>query len=158
YASAAAAVQALDGLTFVSDNTFTGAATLTFTVTTTINGKAYTAVQSIPFLTPNTHLVVTQSVDTTIPTDPSQHTLTVTVTNPGGPDGQDGTNVQLQDFLSPGLSVLSSSASKGSYDTPTGLWTIGNLPIGSTVTLNLMLKADASTQGKSLTSTTQATS
>ncbi len=158
YSSAAAALTALDGLTFVSDNTFTGAATLAFTVTTTINGKAYTAVQSIPLLTPNTHLVVTQSVDTTTPTDPSQHTLTVTVTNPGGPDGQDGTDVQLQDYLSPGLSVLSSSASQGSYNAATGLWTIGNLPIGSTVTLNLTLKADASTQGKSLTCTAQATS
>jgi uncharacterized repeat protein (TIGR01451 family) len=158
YSSAAAAVQALDGLTYLSDNTFTGAATLTFTVTTTINGKAYTAVQSIPLLTPNTHLVVTQSVDTTIPTDPSQHTLTVTVTNPGGPDGQDGTNVQLQDYLTPGLTVLSSSASQGSYNAASGLWAIGNVSIGSTVTLNLTLKADASTQGKSLTSTTQATS
>ncbi|HVC96606.1 MAG TPA: LamG-like jellyroll fold domain-containing protein [Pirellulales bacterium] len=160
YPSAAAAVAALDGLTFISDGTFTGAATLTFTVTTNVNGTVYDAVETIPLLTPNTHLVVSQAADSTIPADPSQHTLTITVTNPGGPDGRDGTNVQVLDQLSPGLTVLSSSASLGSYDATTGVWTVGNLPItgANTATLTLTLQADASAQGKLLTSTAQATS
>ena len=159
YSSAAAAVAALDGLTFTSDSSFLDLATLTFTATTNINGIAYTAVKTIPLLTPNTHLLVSQQVVDPPPSpDPNQHTLTVTVANPGGPDGQAGTNVQLQEYLSPGLVVLSSSTSQGSYDPTTGLWTIGNLPIGNTVTLSLTFEAEASTQGQLLLSTAQASS
>jgi hypothetical protein len=156
YPSAAVAVAALDGLQFISDKTFTGAATLTFTVTTADG----TASQVIPLLTPNTHLVVTQSVDSTLPADPSQHVLTVTVTNPGGPDGPDGSNVAVQNYLSQDLSILSFTASQGNFNPATGLWTIGNLPIKgtNTATLTLTLQADASTQGKLVTNTAQASS
>jgi uncharacterized repeat protein (TIGR01451 family) len=161
YASAAAATTALNGLEFVSDSTFTGMTTLTYTVTTSINGTLYTATQNIPLLTPNTHLVVTQSL---VPqqgvTDPHDYILTVTITNPGGPDGQDGTNVLVKNHLTPGLTVLSSSASQGSFDPTTGLWTVGTLPMtgANTATLTLMLQADASTQGKSLSNAASASS
>jgi uncharacterized repeat protein (TIGR01451 family) len=160
YASAAAATMALDGLQFVADKTFTGATTLTYTVTTTINGMLYSATQNIPLLSPNTHLVVTQSVNTSTMTDPHDYILTVTITNPGGPDGQDGTNVLVKNHLTPGLTVLSASASQGSFDPTTGLWTVGSLPItgANTATLTLMLQADASTQGKSLSNTASASS
>ena len=42
YSSAAAAVAALNGLSFVSNSEFAGDATLTITVSTTINGTSYT--------------------------------------------------------------------------------------------------------------------
>ena len=126
----------------------------------TLNGTTYTATDNIPLLTPNTHLVVTQSVDTTIPASPSEHELVITVTNPGGPLDQDGTDVELKDYLSPGLSVLSSDASQGSFNATTGEWSIGNLPVTGTnsATLTLMLNASPNTQGESLTSTADASS
>jgi uncharacterized repeat protein (TIGR01451 family) len=158
HSSATAAQAALDGLQFVADSSFTGATSLTFTATTSFNGKPYTATQNIPLLTPNTHLVVTQSVNTA----PNLHDyiLTVTITNPGGPDGQDGTNVLVKNNLTPGLSVLSSSATQGSFDSATGLWKVGTLPMtgASSASLTLMLEAGPSLQGKSLSNTATASS
>jgi hypothetical protein len=142
--SAAGATAALNGLQFVSDGTFTGATTLTFTATS--NG--YTATRTIPLLTPYTHLAVTQSV---IPsaTVSSGYTLTIAITNPGGPDGQDGHNVQVQNYLTPGLTIVSSSASQGSFNPATGLWTVGDLPMtGATATLTLTLQPNSSASGQ----------
>ena len=93
------------------------------------------------------------------PTDPNSVFLTITVTNPGGLDAQDGTNVQVQNYLTPGLTVLSSSASEGSFDPTTGLWTIGNLAIGApAVTLALTVQAGPNTFDTPLTSTASASS
>ena len=160
YSSAAAAMADLNGLQFVADSTFQNSTTVTLTASTTINGTTYTTTETIPLLTGNTHLVVKQSLNTTTPTNPDTAIITVTVTNPGGPDGQDGTNVQVQNYLSRGVTVLSSSASQGSFNPNTGLWTIGNLPItgNNTVTLTLTVKADPSTYDTLLSSTAQASS
>ncbi len=160
YPSAAAALAALNGLVYESNNTFTGAAALTYAVSTTENGLSYSASDTIPLLTPNTPLVVSQTVDSTIPSSPDQFNLTLTVANPGGPDGQNGTNVQVQDQLSPGLSVVSSSATEGSFNPADGLWTVGDLPTtgANSATLNLVLEAAPSTQGQSLTSSAEASS
>ncbi len=160
YPSAAAAVSALSGLIFVSNGQFTGASTLTFTVSTTVNGVSYTATDTIPLLTPNTALVVTQAVDTSLPASPNDFNLTVTIKDPGGLDAQNGTGVKVQESLAPGVSVLSATASLGSYNASTGIWTIGNLPISSTgsATLTLVLQAGASTQGQALASSAQASS
>lgn len=160
FASAAAATAALNGLQFVPDATFNGVATLTFTATTNVNGVLYTATQTIALLTPNTHLVVAQSVDSTSPTDPDTVVLTVQVSNPGGPDGQDGTNVQVQNYLSPSLTVLSSTASVGTFNAATGLWTVGNLPMtgANTATLTLTLKAAPGTADTLLTNMAQGSS
>ncbi len=161
YSSAAAVVSALDGLTFDSTGTFTGAATLTFNVSTTINGTTYSASDSIALLTPNTPLEVTQTVDSSVPSDPSEFNVTVTVTNnPNGPDAENGIGVQVLEALSPGLTVVSATASEGTFDDASGLWTIGNLPLtgANTVTLVLVLQAAASAQGQSLTSSATASS
>jgi hypothetical protein len=154
FPSAAQATAALDGLKFVSDGTFTGAATLTLTVTTNINGTSYQSVESVPLLTPNTHLVVKQSVDAASPADPDTVVLTVTVTNPGGPDGQDGTNVKVQQYLSPGLIIQSFTASQGTFNPATGLWNIGTFwqSANGQVTLTLTLRADPGSYDKQLSS------
>ena len=133
YLSAAAAVTALSGLMFDSSSTFTGATTMTFAVSTTINGTTYNASNSIALLTPNTPLEVTQTVDSTVPSDPSQFNLTVTVTNnPNGPDAQNGTEVQVLEALSPGLAVVSATPSEGAFNETNGVWSIGNLPLTGT--------------------------
>lgn len=237
-ASASQAQKDLDGLQFVADDTFSNSTTLTLTATSDVNGTPYTATENVPLLTPNTHLVVTQSLygpvnavtvtnggtgyqtaptvtftssdglgsgatgvatiqngqvtGVTItnsgsgydappivtfsggdpmtpatatatvltPTDPDTSIDTVTVTNPGGPDDQAGTNVMIQEYLSKGVSIESYTASQGTFDPTTGLWNIGNLPISATnaVTLTLTLKADPSTDDQQLTSLAEGSS
>ena len=160
YPSAAAAVAGLNGLEFVSGSSFTRAATLTFSVSTSVDGTTYHASDSIELLTPNTPLDVTQAVDTTIPSNPGEFNLTITVENPGGPDAQNGTVVALSDDLSEGLTVVSSTPSQGTYDSAIGLWSIGSLPTtdDNTATLSLLLQEAPSDQGAELTSSAQASS
>jgi hypothetical protein len=238
YPSAAAATADLDGLQFVADGAFNNSSTVTFTATTDINESMYTVTKTVALLTPNTHLVVAQSLygpvtavtvtnggsgyqsapavtftssdglgsdatgiatiqngqvvgvsitnggsaydappivsfsggnpttpataTTTVltPTDPDTSIITVTVTNPGGPDGQYGTNVMLQEYVSQGLSIESFTASQGTFDKATRLWNIGSLPISPTnaATLSLTLKADPNTADQQLTSMADASS
>ncbi len=251
YSSAAQAQSDLNGLQFVADDTFTNSTTLTITasstinVTTIVNGVpvtkpvTYTATENIPLLTPNTHLVVSQTLSgavtgvtltsggdfynsaptvtftsadgigggatgvatilhgvvtgltitnpgggydmppivtlsggdplspatatatiATPPSDPDTQILTVTVANPGGPDGEDGTNVMLQQYLSQGLTIELFTASQGTFDKTAQLWNIGSLPISSTnaATLTLTLKADPSTYDQPLTAVADANS
>jgi hypothetical protein len=163
-----AANMALDGLQFLAGNGFGGGTALTFsasvTVPMTINNMVQqvtlTSEESIPVVTANTHLVVTQSVDTTTPTDPNQAIITVTVTNPGGPDGQDGTNVQVQDYLTAGLHILAANAATGSFNQVTGLWTVGNLPMSgaNSATLTLTVAADPMAYNTPLSNSATATS
>ncbi len=159
YDSAADATAALDGLQYIPDDTFTGVAMLTFTATTELNGVAHNAVETIPLAIPNTHLVVTQTESDT-PTDPNTVSLTITVSNPGGPDDQDGTNVMVQNYLTPGLTIVSSTASQGTFDPTTRLWNIGTLPVSATgmATLTLTLQADPSTYDTPLTNVADASS
>ena len=58
---------------------------------------------------------------------------TITVTN-HGPD--DAINTILKDILPEGL-VYVSDDSNGTYDNETAVWTIGDLPVGETVTLTI---------------------
>ncbi|WP_415953869.1 hypothetical protein [Methanobrevibacter woesei] len=56
----------------------------------------------------------------------------ITITNNGPNDAE---NVIALDKLPEGLEFVSSNASKGTYDFETGIWDIGNLTVGETVTL-----------------------
>ncbi|MEM7065778.1 MAG: DUF11 domain-containing protein, partial [Cyanobacteria bacterium P01_B01_bin.77] len=69
-------------------------------------------------------------------------TFTLTLTN-DGPDPT--TNVAVTDALPAGLTFLSDTPSQGSYNSTTGVWTVGSLASGSTVTLDLV--ADTPTAG-----------
>ena len=62
------------------------------------------------------------------PADPTTAILTITVANPGGINSQNGTNVQVQDYLTPGLTVLSATASQGSFDPPRDYGTSATCP------------------------------
>ena len=61
----------------------------------------------------------------------------VTVTN-NGPD--DATGVVVSDKLPNGLIFTDSVADRGSYDPNTGIWTIGDLDNGETLTLTIIAK------------------
>jgi uncharacterized repeat protein (TIGR01451 family) len=61
-------------------------------------------------------------------------TYTVTLTN-NGPGA--ATSVAVSDPLPPGLSFVSFTASAGSYDSGTGLWTVGNIAANTAQTLQI---------------------
>ena len=62
-------------------------------------------------------------------------TYTVTLTNQG-PSGATGVTVAVP--LPAGLTFVSSNPEVGAYDPATGTWTVGNLAVGETVTLELV--------------------
>ncbi len=65
-------------------------------------------------------------------------TFTITVVNQG-PD--DATGVEVTDTLPAGLTYLSDDGS-GTYDSATGVWTIGNLAVGASVQLTFDVTVD----------------
>jgi uncharacterized repeat protein (TIGR01451 family) len=62
-------------------------------------------------------------------------TFTITVTNSG--DG-DATSVTVTDLLPPGLIYISDNPSQGSYDSGTGVWTVGAVAAGGNATLQIV--------------------
>ena len=67
-------------------------------------------------------------------------TWTITVNNAG--NGTNATNVTLRDLLPSQFEFIDYDASEGtSYDNETGLWTIGNMTNGTSVTLIIIARA-----------------
>ena len=130
-------------------------ATLTITVTVdTVGTKVNTATATAPEFDPDTanntdtatftpqeaDLSVTKSVDDTAPNVGDTVTFTVTLAN-AGPDA--ATNVEVTDPLPAGLGFVSSSATAGTYDETTGVWTIASLASGDTATLTVDATVEA---------------
>ncbi|MCE7699549.1 MAG: DUF11 domain-containing protein, partial [Methanobacterium paludis] len=67
-------------------------------------------------------------------------TISVTVKN-NGPSSTGG--VQITDVLPKGLTYVSSTASRGSYNSGTGIWTLGTINSGRTRTLTITAIATA---------------
>ncbi len=65
---------------------------------------------------------------------------TLSLTNAGPTET---TGVTVKDLLSSGLGFVSSSASQGTYDSSTGIWTVGNMGL-ATVTLTINAQVNAS--------------
>lgn len=82
-------------------------------------------------------------------------TYQVQVTN-NGP--LQATNVSLTDLLPTGLTATGSNGtvSQGSYNSSSGLWTVGTLNNGATATLTLSGTVNAGTGGTTITNTTTA--
>ena len=66
------------------------------------------------------------------------------------------TNVSLTDSLPAGITFVSSSVTQGSYNSATGLFTIGTLNAGSTATLTLTGTVDVGQGGNTITNVTTA--
>ena len=66
------------------------------------------------------------------------------------------TNVSLIDSLPAGITFVSSSVTQGSYNSATGLFTIGTLNAGSTATLTLTGTVDVGQGGNTITNITTA--
>lgn len=86
--------------------------------------------------TPEVDIAVTKTVDDSTPNQNQNVTFTVTATN-NGPDA--ATGVQLTDQLPAGLTFVSAAPQSGTtYDSATGVWTIGSLASGATRTMTIV--------------------
>ena len=66
------------------------------------------------------------------------------------------TNVSLTDQLPAGITFTSSSVTQGTYDSATGLWTIGTLSAGGVATIELSGTVDVGEGGNTITNITTA--
>ena len=82
-------------------------------------------------------------------------TFQIEVTNNGT---DTATGVSLTDLLPSGLTptAVNGTTSQGTYDAATGIFTIGNVPVGSSVTLVLEGTVDVGQGGNTITNITTA--
>ena len=85
-------------------------------------------------------LEIGKTVSNATPEVGSEVTFTVTVKN-NGPSN--ATNVIVNDLLKAGYNYISSTPSVGSYNPANGIWTIGNLNVGSQVQLTMTVSVNA---------------
>jgi uncharacterized repeat protein (TIGR01451 family)/gliding motility-associated-like protein len=78
-------------------------------------------------------LSLTKSVDNTTPDAGTNVIFTITVSNDGP---SDATNVQVTDLLPTGFTYVSDDAA-GNYISATGIWSLGNLAVGNSISLNI---------------------
>ena len=88
---------------------------------------------------PSADLVLTKTVDKTKPVVKDVVVFTLIVNN-HGPDTS--VNVQVADKLPQGLTFVKYTASTGTYDPATGIWTIGDLKNGETAWINITSTVD----------------
>ena len=95
-------------------------------------------------VTPEADLGITKTVNNTTPLVGQQVTFTITATNYGPNDAH---LVIANDLLPAGLTFVSYTSSPGTtYNSGTGVWTIGNLTVGSSVTLNITATVNSAGQ------------
>jgi uncharacterized repeat protein (TIGR01451 family) len=85
-------------------------------------------------------LSLTKAVDNYTPDIGSNVDFTLTVSN-GGPDG--ATGVEVTDLLPTGYTYVGDTPSVGTYDSGSGVWTIGNLANGANATLTITATVNA---------------
>lgn len=90
---------------------------------------------------------ITNIVSTSTPSAGDNVTYTLTAVNNGLADA---TNVIATDTLPSGLTFVSSVAGQGTYNSSTGVWTIGNLANGASATLTLSAKVNIATGGQTI--------
>ena len=86
---------------------------------------------------PKVDLSLTKTVNSTSPSAGSNIKFTLKVKNDGP---SIATNVTVLDVLPVGLSYVSSSGT-GTYDSTTGIWTVGTVAVGETKTLSMTVTA-----------------
>ncbi|KAF2336918.1 PKD domain-containing protein [Flavobacterium daemonense] len=93
----------------------------------------YATVSTVP-VAQSADLSVTKTVNNATPLVGSQVIFSVQISNAGP---QDTSGVTVTDLLPTGYTYASYSSTAGSYDSATGLWTIGNLSNGASQTLQI---------------------
>jgi uncharacterized repeat protein (TIGR01451 family) len=85
-------------------------------------------------------LRVTKAASNLTPAVGGQLTYTIAVTNLGP---NEATSAEISDVLPPGVTFVSATASQGTYDAGTGVWTLGAIPVTVTETLSITVRIDA---------------
>src|SRR5262249_53582890 len=85
-------------------------------------------------------LAVAKTVSDPTPNVGDSITFTITLSN-AGPDT--ATNVLLNDLLPSGLTFISAAPSQGSYNSSTGVWTVGDVSTSAPVELTLTARVDS---------------
>src|SRR5262249_59242237 len=80
-------------------------------------------------------LAVAKAVSNAVPAVGEEVTFTVTVLNRGP---SPATDVAVTDVLPAGLTFVAATPSEGTYDSGTGVWTVGTLPATRQATLSLL--------------------
>ena len=138
-------------------NPGTGGTTITNTASTLVadqsdsNTTADTLAASITVT--STDLVTTKTVDVSNPTEGQDIIYTISVNNNAG---NNATNVSLTDRLPQGVTYKSDDS--GSYNSTSGIWTIGNISAGATSTINITATVNSGTGNTTITNTTSAAS
>ena len=141
----------IGGLVNGSNATLTLVATVTTTATTTNAASKTGEVEPDPVAGNNSasatvtgvsaDIAVTKTVNQTTPTVGQNVTYTLVAHNLG-PSTAPG--VQLHDLLPAGVTFVSYSATQGTYSAATGIWNVGNMINGSTVTLSVVVTVRSS--------------
>jgi uncharacterized repeat protein (TIGR01451 family) len=99
-----------------------------------------------------TDVSVTKTVSNSTPDELELITYTITVTN-NGPN--DANTIKVTDALPAGVSHDSDD---GSYNTSSGVWSVGDLIVGATATLNIVVEVDTGTAGDTIDNSASFTS
>ena len=94
---------------------------------------------------------VVKTVDNSSPNETDLVVYQIAVTN-NGPDT--ATNVSLVDVLPVGVTYASHTTTTGAFNQSSGLWTIGTINNGDTVTLDISATVNTGTTGQTITNTT----
>jgi uncharacterized repeat protein (TIGR01451 family) len=113
-------------------------------VTISANETDPTATNNTATVTPTpvpvADVSVVKTVDNTAPVVGSNVVFTIRAANAGP---SDAVNVTATDVLPTGYIFVSAAPSVGTYDSTTGIWTIGNLANGANATLNIVATVNA---------------
>ena len=85
-------------------------------------------------ITNEADLSLTKTVDDPSPNVGENVVYTLTLTN-GGTAG--ATNIEVTDVVPAGMSFVTSNASQGTYSNATSIWSVGDLAVGATETLDI---------------------
>lgn len=97
-------------------------------------------------------LGLTKTVDQPTPNVGDTVTYTLTITN-AGPDG--ATGVALTDLLPAGVSFVGATPSQGTYNSGTGVWTVGAIANAATATLAIQAQVTSTTAVNNTATITQ---
>jgi uncharacterized repeat protein (TIGR01451 family) len=108
---------------------------------------AETVVPGVPRLTQNKVVNLLQApVGSTL-------TYTKTISNPSPPSTAAAENVTATDRMPAGVTLVSATPSQGTFNSATGVWTVGTIALNHTAALTLVLRINSGTEGTILVNT-----